>query len=171
MNKYIIKGEDSSELLEPLVGGIDADKYLPFQGRWRLTPKKGQVYFGKGSWFGQFGYGKYGEGMSKHKWIDREDNGSNASGLSQMTPGIAYMSRKTLGHWFKLTFPNGKSFIVRQVDVGPSGWTGKTIDVNAPLAEMAGYTPKTFPTGAGILFQYIGSEQPEFGATKEYRRN
>lgn len=169
MSKYVIPGEDPKQNLEPLSGGIEAVKNLPFNGRFRILPTLGQVYYGQQSWFGQFGIGKWGEGMSKYKWVDKEDNGQNASGLSQMTPGIAYMATKSIRHWFKLTFPNGKSFIVRQVDVGPSGWTGKMIDVNAPLAEMAGYSPKTFPTGAIIRFQYLGPEEP-VGATKEYRR-
>lgn len=169
MSKYSIAGENSNEALEPLIGGIESHTNLPFNGRFRVLPQRGQVYTGQCSWFGQFGTSGFGEGMSKYKWTDREDNGQNASGLSQMTPGIAYMATKSIRHWFKLTFPNGKSFIIRQVDVGPSGWTGKMIDVNAPLAEMAGYSPKTFPTGAIVRFQYIGAEEP-YGATKEYRR-
>lgn len=167
--KYEIPDEDNSEELEPLIGGINADDYLKFSGKYRVLPKKGQIYFGKMSWFGQFGTKEHGKGLSKYTWIDKADNGQNASGLSQMTPGIAYMSNKTLRHWFKLTFENGKSFIVRQVDIGPSKWTDKVIDVNAPLAEMAGYQPTTFPTGKIITFQYIGKEMP-FGATEEYRR-
>lgn len=155
--------------LENLIGGIDGEKYLPFQGKYRIIPVRGQVYFGKMSWFGQFGVDNHGKNLSKYKWIDDSDNGQNASGLPQTTPGIAYMSRNSIKHWFKLTFPNQKTFIVRQVDIGPSGWTGKMIDVNAPLAEMAGYTPKNFPTGLNILFQYIGIQEP-IGATKEYRR-
>lgn len=169
MTKYNLPDDKKNEKLEPLVGGIDGFKHLPIEGKYRDIPPRGQVYFGKGSWFGQFGVGKHGAGKSKYKWIDREDNGQNASGLPQMTPGIAYMSKKTMKHWFKLTFPNGKSFIVRQVDLGPAEWTGKLIDVNAPLAEMAGYSPKNFPTGDIIRFQYIGVEEPP-DATKEYRR-
>jgi hypothetical protein len=167
MSKYSIPGEDRSETLEPLRGGISGITELKFNGKYRIKPKLGQVYYGDMSWFGQFGYGEWGKG--KYVWVDKADNGKNASGLSQMTPGIAYMSRETLKHWFKLTFTNGKSFIVRQVDIGPSGWTNKMIDINAPLAEMAGYEPKKFPTGAKILFQYLGKTEPE-GATKQYRR-
>lgn len=162
MSKYNIPGESENEDLEPLIGGIDGLVHLKFKGKYRVIPKRGQVYFGKMSWFGQFDSGV-------HKWVDNADNGMNASGLSQMTPGIAYMNKQTLKHWFKLTFENGKSFIIRQVDIGPSGWTGKMIDVNAPLAEMAGYAPNTFPTGKEIRFQYIGIDIP-YGATEEYRR-
>lgn len=169
MPKYNVADDHKNEKLEPLTGGMDAVKFLPFNGRYRNLPEFGKVYYGMMSWFGQFGIGKWGDGLSVYKWIDKADNGQNASGLSQMTPGIAYMSNKTLKHWFKLTFPNNKSFIVQQVDIGPSGWTSKLIDVNAPLAEMAGYSPKNFPTGAIIRFQYIGKEMPE-GATKTYRR-
>lgn len=156
--------------IEPLIGGIDAVKFLNTNTKYRPIPKRGQGYFGAMSWFGQFGVGKkWGEGIAKYKWIDNADNGKNASGLSQIVPGIAYMSNKTLKHWFKLTFPNDKTFIIRQVDIGPALWTNKIIDINAPLAEMAGYSPKNFPTGLSILFQYIGEEQPD-EATIEYRK-
>ena len=158
-----------SDNLTPLSGGISGIDALKAVKKYRPIPDTDKIYFGKMSWFGQFGIGKWGEGLSKYKWKDSEDNGQNASGLPQMTPGIAYMSNKTLKHWFKLTFPNGKTLIVRQIDIGPSVWTGKLIDVNAPCAEMAGYSPKTFPTGSVIRFQYMGSKQPD-GATLEYRR-
>lgn len=161
MSKYTLPDDKASEILEPLIGGIDGFKYLPLEGKYRNTPSRKQVYFGRGSWFGQF--------SGINKWVDNEDNGQNASGLPQHTPGLAYMSRETLKHWFKVTFPNDKSFIVRHIDIGPSNWTGKMIDINAPLAEMAGYSPRNFPTGGIIRFQYIGKEEP-IGATKVYRR-
>lgn len=155
--------------IEPLIGGIDGLQYLKFIDKYRPIPERGQVYCGKMSWFGQFGTKGHGEGLSKFKWIDKADNGLNASGLAQTIPGIAYMTNKTLKHWFKLTFPNNKTFIIRQVDIGPSAFTGKLIDVNAPLAEMAGYSPKNFPTGADILFQYLGIDMPD-GATIKYHK-
>jgi hypothetical protein len=160
MAKYNLPNENPDEILEPLIGGVEGHKDLPMEGTYRVIPPRGKVFFGRCSWFGQF--------RGKHRWVDNEDNGQNASGLSQETPGIAYMAKKTLRHWFKVTFPNNKSFIIRQVDIGPADWTGKMIDVNAPLAEMAGYSPKNFPTGAMVKFQYIGIEVPP-GATKEYR--
>lgn len=169
MAKYNIGNEDPNEELEPLIDGLDSSKHLPFNGRYRIIPRKGVVYKGKTSWFGQFGIGKWGAGISKYQWRDTGDNGQNASGLDQTVPGIAYMCRSTIKHWFKITFPNGKTFIVRQVDLGPAGWTGKTIDVNAPLAEMAGYSPKTFPTGAIVYFQYFGTNMP-VGGSKSYKR-
>ena len=147
--------------LEPLYGGIDGNKYLPYNGKYRIVPKPGQVYYGQMSWFGWF------EG--KHDWDDHLDNGRNASGLAQSVPGIAYHNKDTIKHWWKLTFPNKKTVIVRQVDLGPAGWTGKIIDVNASLADMIGYSPRTFPTGKLILFQYINKEKPPYGATEKYK--
>lgn len=156
-----------SDLYEPLIGGVSGLTYL--KGRkYRPIPEYGQVYYGPMSWFGQFGYGDYDHELAKYRWSDNADNARNASGLSQQTPGIAYMSKETIRHWFKLTFPNDVTVIVRQVDLGPALWTNKIIDVNAPLAEMVGYSPRTFPTGHNILFQYIGQDEPD-GAIKTFR--
>lgn len=117
------------------------------------------VRSGKTSWFGQLGYGHYRTGYNHHRWFDSGDNGRNASGLPQTVPGIALASRRTLGHWFEVEL-RGKLYKVRQIDVGPARWTGRTIDVNAALADLAGYTPRNFPTDSRIRFRYLGPHEP-----------
>jgi hypothetical protein len=115
---------------------------------YRPAPSAGQEFSEKCSWFGFFD--------GKHKWADPEDNGENASGLPETTPGIAFYCRQTLRHRWRVTFPNGYVIIVPQVDIGPGPETGKGIDINASLAELAGYSPTDFPTGTIIKFTYIG---------------
>jgi hypothetical protein len=116
------------------------------------------VRSGRMSWFGQYGYGRHSDGMHRHVWRDSGDNGINASGLPQTVPGIALMDRRTLGHWFEVEL-NGRVFLVRQVDVGPHPRTGRLIDINAPLCDMAGFTPHNFPTDRVAKWRYIGSPQ------------
>jgi hypothetical protein len=116
------------------------------------------VRSGRMSWFGQYGYGRHSDGMHRHVWRDSGDNGLNASGLPQTVPGIALMDRRTLGHWFEVEL-NGRVFLVRQVDVGPHPNTGRLIDINAPLCDMAGFTPYNFPTDRIAKWRYIGSPQ------------
>jgi len=113
------------------------------------------VRAGKTSWFGQYGYGKYRDGMNNHVWRDRGDNGQTASGMPQTTPGIALPTRKHLKHWFEVEL-KGKKYTVQQTDVGPAKWTGRKIDINAPLADMAGWTPKNFPTDSVVKYRYLG---------------
>lgn len=116
------------------------------------------VQSGRMSWFGQYGYGRYNDGLHRHVWRDSGDNGINASGLPQMVPGIALMTRRTLGHWFEVEL-NGRVFLVRQVDVGPHPRTGRKIDINAPLSDMAGFSPRNFPTDRVVRWRHVGSPQ------------
>ncbi len=116
------------------------------------------VRSGRMSWFGQYGYGRFSDGLHRHVWRDSGDNGINASGLAQMVPGIALMDRSTLGHWFEVEL-NGRVFLVRQVDVGPHPRTGRLIDINAPLCDMAGYSPHNFPTDRIAKWRHVGSPQ------------
>lgn len=116
------------------------------------------VRSGRMSWFGQYGYGRHSDGLHRHVWRDSGDNGINASGLPQTVPGIALMDRRTLGHWFEVEL-NGRVFLVRQVDIGPHPRTGRLIDINAPLCDMAGFTPHNFPTDRIAKWRYIGSPQ------------
>lgn len=116
----------------------------------------GDVQRGRMSWFGQYGYGRFSDGLHRHVWRDSGDNGINASGLPQMVPGIALMDRRTLGHWFEVEL-NGRVFLVRQVDVGPHPRTGRRIDINAPLSDMAGWSPHNFPTDTIAKWRYVGS--------------
>lgn len=104
---------------------------------------------GTGSWFGHYG-----------KWQDPEYNGKNASGLSEATPGIALRNKATLGHWYEVTFPNGKTVMARQVDVGPFA-KGRSIDINGALADKAGYSPGNFPTDETFHYRYVGAKLPD----------
>ncbi len=116
------------------------------------------IQSGRMSWFGQYGWGRHSDGLHRHVWRDSGDNGINASGLPQTVPGIALMDRRTLGHWFEVEL-NGRVFLVRQVDVGPHPSTGRRIDINAPLCDMAGFSPHNFPTDRVIRWRHVGSPQ------------
>jgi hypothetical protein len=114
----------------------------------RDIPEINQEFNELGSWFGQYN--------GQHAWVDRGDNGINASGLPQDTLGIAFYCKDTLRHYWNVTLPNGFNIIVQQVDLGPHPRTGRGIDINAALADLAGYSPKTFPTDVIIKFVYLG---------------
>jgi hypothetical protein len=103
---------------------------------------------GKGSWYSQF--------RGKHKWVDTGDKpNSSALGVKDHQQGIALPSRKTLGHWFLVTAPNGKTLELQQTDIGPAKWTGRGIDIAAVAAEKFGYSPKNFPTDAIFTWEQI----------------
>lgn len=132
---------------------------------------------GKGSWFGQFGFGPYGAGQSAYVWRDGGDNGQNASGDKQTVPGIALPTRATLGKYYNVTAPNGKTLRLKHVDVGPRneeffknfpsydnpknrrGQVSRAVDINAPAAEAFGYTPKNFPTDQGVFKYQLAQDQ------------
>lgn len=123
-----------------------------------VSPGKivGKANTGKVSWFGHYGYGKFrNDRKNKHVWRDSGDNGLTASGIHGAVPGIALLSKKTLGHWFEVEL-NGKTYRVRQTDYGPARWTGRKIDVNAALADLAGYSPRNFPTDSVVKWRYLG---------------
>lgn len=79
------------------------------------------------------------------------NDAQTASGLPSNIPGIALPSRAGLGKQFKITTPDGRSFMALQTDVGPAAWTGRGIDINQPLALQMGYG-RNFPTDA--IFQW-----------------
>ena len=122
----------------------------------------GKLYSGRMSWFGQYNYGRHRDKQRKaaHVWRDRGDNGKNASGLPQTVPGIALRNRQTLGHWYEVKL-NGSWFLARHVDMGPARYTGRAIDINAPLADMAGWAPKSFPTDKTATWRYVGRSIPQ----------
>lgn len=96
---------------------------------------------GKVSWFGPW--------PGHPEWADAMNAGQpNASGAPLSTPGIALYNRSTLGQLFLVSGPDGREFLLPQVDIGPAPSTGKSIDINAPAAAAMGFTPNTFPTGA-----------------------
>lgn len=106
---------------------------------------------GRGSWYSQ-----------APGWVDLEDRpGSNALGVPDFQQGIALPSRKTLGKWFDVTFPNGQVYRLQQTDIGPGKSTGRNIDISAAAARAAGYTPRTFPTDQG-KFSWTLAEGEKF---------
>jgi hypothetical protein len=95
--------------------------------------------FGMGSWYSQY------RGTSN--WFDPGDEpGSNALGVPDSAQGCAFFNRSTLGDWFVVTAPNGRSLLMPQTDIGPNPRTGRKIDISAHMAEAFGYTPHNFPT-------------------------
>lgn len=127
----------------------------PFKGKARPndTVKKGDAYKGNASVYGndpQTGY------------QDPSDNNQPAlSGASNNDPGIAVYNRGTLGGWWKVIAPNGKSAILRQTDYGPS--TARTVDINAVAARAVfDYNAKAFPTNKGDWkIEYAGKSKPD----------
>src|SRR5207302_1484988 len=88
---------------------------------------------------------------------DPSDSGHTASGLPEGTPGgIAVYNRATLGGYWRVRFPNGRTLIERQVDLGPAPWTGKILDVSYGALARAGYTEQNFPTGGHVTATYLG---------------
>jgi hypothetical protein len=94
---------------------------------------------GKGSWYSQY--------KGKYTWTDTGDKpNSNALGVPDDQQGCAFYNQTTLGHWFLVTAPNGKTLKLQQTDIGPHPNTGRKIDIAAVAAEAFGYSPTNFPT-------------------------
>lgn len=92
---------------------------------------------------------------------DRLDNDKPAlAGASNRNPGIAVYNRKTLGGWWRVVFPNGRSLVLQQTDIGPAPWTGKKVDVNYTAVRRAGYTESNYPTGGTVEYHYLGKTKP-----------
>lgn len=121
---------------------------------------------GKGSWFNPTsvdgGAVPYTDAQGQ-VWNDAQGQreGPPVSGLSNDTPGIAINDRGTMGDYYLLTDPNGRSVVVRNFDMGPAGYTGVAIDVNAAAASALGYSPNNGPGGFGWSAQHIGSSLPD----------
>jgi hypothetical protein len=96
---------------------------------------------GKGSWYSWY--------KGKYTWTDSGDKpNSNALGVPDNQQGCAFYNQATLGHWFYVTAPNGKTLKLQQTDIGPHPNTGRKIDIAAVAAEAFGYSPANFPTDA-----------------------
>lgn len=94
---------------------------------------------GKGSWYSQH--------VGEYTWVDKGDTpGSSALGVPDDEQGCAFYNQATLGKWFNVTAPNGRTLRLQQTDIGPHPDTGRSIDIAAVAAEAFGYTPKNFPT-------------------------
>ena len=107
----------------------------------------------RASWYGNYG--------NFHDPSDRP--GSNALGVPEGQQGIALPSRNTLGQWFNVTTPDGRTFQLQQTDVGPAGWTGRGVDISAAAAGRMGYTPSSFPTDAPFKVSGGPMQQPDRG--------
>ena len=109
------------------------------------------VSSGRGSCYSQY--------SGKYNWVDRGDRpNSNALGVPDSAQGCAFLDRSTLGDWFVVTAPNGKSLLMPQTDIGPSPRTGRKIDISAHMAEAFGYAPSTFPTDS--IFTWVPAAPP-----------
>lgn len=136
-------------------GGDTDDDQTPFQVA-EMRPTKGTWFYTEPGGF------KGDNGV----WNDVQGarEGKPASGLSSDIPGIAVPNRNTLGHYYRVQAPNGEEQIVQQTDYGPGRGpvaNGIGIDINAPLADRFGYTPKNFPSGGQFKYEYLGKENPE----------
>jgi hypothetical protein len=111
---------------------------------------------------GNFGSGKgscYSQYRGTYNWVDPGDQpNSNALGVPDSAQGCAFNNHSTLGDWFVVTAPNGKSLLMPQTDIGPSPRTGRKIDISAHMAEAFGYTPSTFPTDS--IFTWVPAAPP-----------
>jgi hypothetical protein len=102
----------------------------------------GTVLTGKVSWFGGPG--------------DSSSGPTTASGKPVSAGGIAVYNSATLGGWWAVTFPNGRTVTLQQNDIGPAPWTGKVVDVDYASLAAAGYSQSNFPTGATVKAVYLG---------------
>lgn len=105
-----------------------------------LTP--GTVLSGTVSWFG-----------GPH---DPESGPTTASGKPVSAGGIAVYNTATLGGFWRVTFPNGKTTVLQQTDLGPAPFTGRLIDVSYASLGAAGYTEADFPTNGRVRAEYLG---------------
>ena len=94
---------------------------------------------GKLSWFG-----------GPH---DSQDSGRTALGVTTATPGVAVRpgdtwqtGRATLGSYWRIRTPNGRTAVLRQTDLGPNQSTGRRIDLTYSALGRLGYTEGNFPT-------------------------
>lgn len=102
---------------------------------------------GKVSWFG---------GPS-----DSTDSGHTANGETTKTPGIAVYNHGTLGGYWRVKAPNGKTAVLKQTDIGPAPWTGRKIDVTYSALNKFGFNEHDFPTDSHFEAEYLGRKPPK----------
>lgn len=86
------------------------------------------------------------------------DDTRTASGRSAAAEaGIALPSGGRMGDKYKITTPDGRTFIAPLIDRGPAAWTGRGVDISRPLAEQMGYG-KNFPTDKHFKVERYDSE-------------
>ena len=110
----------------------------------------GATLTGKVSWFGGPG--------------DSMSGPTTASGKPVSAGGIAVYNEQTLGGWWAVTFPNGRTVTLQQNDIGPAPWTGRVVDVDYASLSAAGYSQSNFPTNSTVKAVYLGKGKPS-GAT------
>ena len=103
---------------------------------------QGNSVSGKISWFG---------GPN-----DKTSGHWTASGEPVSRPGIAIYNTATLKGYWLLKGPSSNLWIVKQTDIGPAPWTGRTIDYTYTLVKVMGYTEQNFPTDASAEAVYLG---------------
>lgn len=94
---------------------------------------------------------------------DSGDSGRTALGLTTATPGVAVRpgdtwqtGRATLGRYWRIRTPNGRSAVLRQTDLGPNQSTGRRIDVTYSALGRLGYTEGSFPTDRVGVADLVG---------------
>ena len=112
----------------------------------------GQTLTGKVSWFG-----------GPHD----AETGSNrtATGTPSGAPGIAVYNRATLGGYWRVTAPNGKSAVLKQTDLGPAPFTGRAVDVSSGALGKLGYSEQDFPTDSQVKATFLGHSIPSGAQT------
>jgi hypothetical protein len=90
---------------------------------------------------------------------DPTDSGHTANGLTTATPGIAVYNQATLGGYWKVTAPNGRTRVIQQTDIGPAPWTGRLIDFTYSALNLFGYSEGNFPTNATASAVYLGKDK------------
>lgn len=108
----------------------------------------GQAITGAVSWFG---------GPDDHT-----TGPTTADGKPVSDPGIAVYDTATLNGYWRVHFPNGKTAVLQQTDIGPAPWTGRVLDVLYSALPYIGYSEQDFPTGAQITATYLGTS-PKLG--------
>jgi hypothetical protein len=103
----------------------------------------GQTISGAMSWFG---------GPD-----DPTSGPTTASGKPVTDPGIAVYNTATLNGYWRVHFPNGRTAVLQQTDIGPAPWTGRVLDVLSSALPYLGYSEQDFPTGAPITATYLGT--------------
>jgi hypothetical protein len=126
----------------------------------------------------------YGNYPGQYDWRDPQDVYTKGpmkgqpmpgyTGTPLNVPGIALPSAVTSGRsdkqegaYFAVTSPTGQTVYAPQVDIGPGKRTGRMVDINAPLAELMGYTPdeykgpnrRPFPTDTQFTVRRVDPEE------------
>jgi len=93
---------------------------------------------------------------------DKQNIGT-ALGLPDTVRGLAVYNRSTLGGYWRVRWPNGKTTVERQVDIGPAPWTKRKIDFTSAAIKAAGYSERNFPTDSQATIEYLGKNKPAGG--------